>query len=245
MSAGTDECLLRVWERGLRANGPERALITLRELSAGLSEERSHALTLGERDRALFAARCRLFGDHFVANVPCPDCGQRLQFEFDVSDVLNGDAGVPAARITVETSDNCTIVIRVPNVDDLQCASNAADAVDARRQILERCVESALRGDMPMGMSEISETALEQIGMQLERADPDASLVIEAHCPGCNRSAEHDLDIAAFLWSEIEAESIRLLREVHKLARGYGWRESDILALSPLRRRAYIEMLPT
>jgi hypothetical protein len=34
-----------------------------------------------------------------------------------------------------------------------------------------------------------------------------------------------------------------VLREVHILASAYGWREDDILAMSPARRRIYLEML--
>jgi hypothetical protein len=33
------------------------------------------------------------------------------------------------------------------------------------------------------------------------------------------------------------------LRDVHELASAYGWRESEILALSPQRRQAYLELV--
>src|SRR5206468_730296 len=35
----------------------------------------------------------------------------------------------------------------------------------------------------------------------------------------------------------------RLLREVDALARAYGWREPDILALTPWRRDAYLQLV--
>ena len=34
----------------------------------------------------------------------------------------------------------------------------------------------------------------------------------------------------------------RILREVHTLAAAYGWSEAEILALSPARRRVYLEL---
>ena len=34
----------------------------------------------------------------------------------------------------------------------------------------------------------------------------------------------------------------RTLRDVHVLARAYGWREADVLALSPTRRQIYVEL---
>ena len=39
------------------------------------------------------------------------------------------------------------------------------------------------------------------------------------------------------------AWAVRLLGEVHELASAYGWREHDVLALSPWRRQAYLQMV--
>ena len=50
-------------------------------------------------------------------------------------------------------------------------------------------------------------------------------------------------DIVSFFWAEIDAWARRVLREVNVLARAYGWRESDILALSPVRRQIYLSMV--
>jgi hypothetical protein len=33
------------------------------------------------------------------------------------------------------------------------------------------------------------------------------------------------------------------VREVHLLASAYGWRESDILAMTPWRRQLYLELV--
>jgi hypothetical protein len=49
-------------------------------------------------------------------------------------------------------------------------------------------------------------------------------------------------DIGRYLWEELRAQAVRLLHEVHTLARFYGWREADILALSAARRHAYLEL---
>jgi hypothetical protein len=47
----------------------------------------------------------------------------------------------------------------------------------------------------------------------------------------------------SFLWSEIHSWAQRLLRDVHAIAAAYGWREGDILAMNPLRRQAYLELI--
>ena len=36
---------------------------------------------------------------------------------------------------------------------------------------------------------------------------------------------------------------VRFLRDVHTLASTYGWREADILALSPWRRQYYLALI--
>jgi hypothetical protein len=41
----------------------------------------------------------------------------------------------------------------------------------------------------------------------------------------------------------VAARAQRLLMEVHLLARAYSWRESDILAMSPARRNAYLQQV--
>ena len=78
---------------------------------------------------------------------------------------------------------------------------------------------------------------------QTPLASPGAMPGQILNCPTCGNQWQLFFDIAAFLWLKIEMQARRLLREVHTLARAYGWREADILALSPWRRQAYLEMI--
>jgi hypothetical protein len=73
--------------------------------------------------------------------------------------------------------------------------------------------------------------------------DIQADSRIEIHCPACGAQSSAEFDIAAFFWQEITAQARRLLREVHALARAYGWREADILAMSARRRQAYLSLI--
>jgi hypothetical protein len=61
-------------------------------------------------------------------------------------------------------------------------------------------------------------------------------------CPTCGSGWAVAFDIVAFFWTELQAWAQRMLRDIHTLARAYGWREADILALSPLRRQVYLEL---
>ena len=70
-----------------------------------------------------------------------------------------------------------------------------------------------------------------------------ASLISPAsHCPGCGHDWQPVFDIARFLWQELHAWALHMLREVDTLAASYHWAEADILALSPRRRQAYLEL---
>jgi hypothetical protein len=85
----------------------------------------------------------------------------------------------------------------------------------------------------------VIQAVLERMG----HADPQANLEIELSCPACSHNWQETFDIVSFLWSEITAWAIRILREVHVLASAYGWREADILAMNPRRRQAYLELI--
>jgi hypothetical protein len=73
--------------------------------------------------------------------------------------------------------------------------------------------------------------------------DPRAEMRLAMHCHACQHSWSTIFDIVSFFWTEIEASAKRLLREVHTLAKAYGWREADILALSSARRQCYLELV--
>jgi len=62
-------------------------------------------------------------------------------------------------------------------------------------------------------------------------------------CPKCSHEWEMSFDICSYLWREVDNLAKRALREVAMLAAAFGWSESDILRMSPRRRRLYLEMI--
>jgi len=72
--------------------------------------------------------------------------------------------------------------------------------------------------------------------------DPLAEIELHFDCPACGHGWEELFDIASWLWVEVGDQALRLLREVDLLARIYGWSESEILALPPLRRSHYLRL---
>jgi hypothetical protein len=73
-------------------------------------------------------------------------------------------------------------------------------------------------------------------------ADPGADIDLAFDCPECGHRWQEVFDINGFLWREIHAWAKRTLRDVHVLARAYGWTEPDALSLSPTRRQIYLEL---
>ncbi len=78
--------------------------------------------------------------------------------------------------------------------------------------------------------------------MALSTCDPQADVRIDLDCASCGHRWTSPFDIARYLWTELETHARRLLYDVHALATAYGWAEADVLAVSPARRRYYLEL---
>ncbi|MEU9120275.1 hypothetical protein AB0C96_10500 [Streptomyces sp. NPDC048506] len=135
-------------------------------------------------------------------------------------------------------------------------AAEDVAAEEARRLLAARCVLSAVRDGREVVGEVVGEvvTVDEELGRLLpepvlkrfaeaaEEADPAAELTLHIACPECGATTPAELDIAAYLWTELDAWARDVLLDVHLLASAYGWSEPQILALSPLRRRYYLEL---
>jgi hypothetical protein len=133
--------------------------------------------------------------------------------------------------------------VRPLNSHDLAAILDCPDLPTAQRLLAARCIVDVLHGDAPADMADVPEQTLERVSASLEAADPDSERRIDLRCTEC---AEHwmvDLDIALFLWSEIQSLTRGLMHEVHELAWAYGWAEHDILAMSDARRKHYLDLV--
>ncbi|GAA1274835.1 hypothetical protein [Streptomyces javensis] len=120
-------------------------------------------------------------------------------------------------------------------------------AARARRALLARCIVSVHRSGRPvpadrLPAAELPEPVQRRLAEAAERADPAADVTLNVACPECGEATRAELDIASYLWAELDHWARDLLLDVHLLATAYGWSEPQILALSPLRRRYYLEL---
>jgi hypothetical protein len=230
--------LMEVWERGASEHPVDRALTLL---SACCEETRADlaALSIGRRDARLLQAYERLFGPALEAFAQCPQCGEKLEYRLSTRELT---LPLPATELPliVETG-KASLRLRLPNSLDLRAASECPGMHEARKLLLQRCVVER-DGQPARQLESLPESTVDKIASCLAQADPQAETLIDLTCCACRHGWQVLLDIEGFLWMKISAMARRLLQEVHALARAYGWREHDILALSAVRRQAYLEM---
>jgi len=103
-------------------------------------------------------------------------------------------------------------------------------------------VLQAWNGETAVAADDLSDELITALAAEMVRRDPLSEVQLDLHCPECDQRWRTILDIVTFLWAEISAQAQRCLHEVHALAQAYGWRETDILAMSARRRQHYLEM---
>ncbi len=263
--------LLGVWERAAGQSPVQRALTFLAAACPESAPEILAEMSIGQRDARLMELRERTFGPVLDAVAACPACGEQVELSLDLPELRSaarqtsgpepdpsglsntlshrmgegrGEGrlseekaiGEPdgAARFSV-TVDGHELLFRLPNSADLMALPNQDDLGASRRQLLDRCL---LRGG-----DDATDASLAAVVEQMTQADPLADIELALACPACGHSWEAPFDIVSFFWRELNAWAGGILREVHTLAAAYGWREADVLALSPARRQAYLEMV--
>jgi hypothetical protein len=237
--------ILALWERGSGVSVHERALLLLGAARPDLPPARLGAVPLGARDAELLRLRRATFGERLAATIACPACGEELELEVGADAIQPAvDADTAYSPIRVKAAGR-EVRIRPPTTDDLMDAvaaeGDSAGRGRARRALVGRLVvEWEPPGQKPPDAVPAELEAA--IGEALARADPDLDLGLDVTCPACSHTWATTLDVADFLWTEVLACARRVADEVAGLAAAYGWRESDILALSPWRRRLYLEL---
>jgi len=231
--------LLDAWERG-QAQLPAERAVTLLTL-AGMATEEAASVPLGRRDTQLLALRERLFGPQVVAVVDCGSCGDSIEADFTTSDVrVDGDGERPAPRLHL-ASDGYSITFRLPVTADVLAAAQDGGS-DGADVLLGRCIERAEYGGKAVAVAELPMTCRNDVAVAMAAADPQAEVELAISCPSCGAQSPRLFDVAGFVWRELSAWAERTLTEVHALARSYGWREADVLAMSAFRRRRYLEL---
>jgi predicted RNA-binding Zn-ribbon protein involved in translation (DUF1610 family) len=236
----TATALIDVWDRFHSATPVRRALALLAASTAEREQELAR-LSVGARDRRLLDLREGTFGSRVTCQPVCPACGERLESTFEIGDI-RVNAEPPTGPFQLESSDY-TVDARLPDSTDLIAIESAPGAEAARVLLLDRCVVRCIHEGSVIDWRAAPEHVLASLTDRMNELDPQANTRLSFACPACGNQWVEAFDIVSFFWAEISVWAKRLLREVHALASVYGWRESDILAMSALRRQVYLELV--
>ena len=168
---------------------------------------------------------------------------EQLEFRLAISDLLAMEASDGAVVEFVQTFEGFEVKFRLPNSLDLAAIASLEEVEAARVSLIRRCVLQARRRDNDVPAEELPESVISMMAGVMVEQDPLSEVQLNLRCPQCQQDWQVTLDINSFFWTEINSHARRLLFEVHSLARVYGWREVDILAMSARRRRLYLEMV--
>ena len=234
--------LIALWERD-RSGLPvaEKALLLLALARPEASREALGAMPIGERDRVLLALRATLFGNRLESQTSCNECGEQLEVVLGIGDLLAGARPAAMAAHASITAGDTTVRFRLPTTDDAVLVARSSEPEDARRALVRCCILDASRDGASVAVDDLEDEIIAEVSERMESLDPLSEIRLNLACVACENAQPVLLEVATYLWAELVNEAERLLDDVRVLAREYGWREADTLAMSGRRRQFYLD----
>lgn len=238
-----EERLLRAWEEAAAQHPLDRALTLLGAAWPDRGRAELARLSVGTRDGLLLSLRERLFGHELRATVTCAGCDEALDLPLSTAELRAApplEAPLAGAAEHEIVAGDTTVRFRLVDSSDLAAILGCADADVAHRELLRRVVLSARRSGY--SVDELPAEVQALLERRLAELDPQADISLDLTCPSCRRHWQAPFDILLFVWHDVDRWARAFFGAVDTLARAYGWREADVLALSPRRRRIYLNM---
>jgi hypothetical protein len=230
--------ILDLWDRVASCAPSERGLAILASAAPDATPD---AWTIGECEEKLLALHQALFGNQLNGYAECPRCGESLELGVSIPELRSSVTGGTFAD-TLEYREY-VLRYRLLTGADLLDAGACASVSQARQLLLERAVVSVVRRGRPVGIARLPRGLVDRLAERLADGDAWAESLLALECPACRHEWSVLLDTAVFVWTAVRSRAQRLVHDVHTLARAYGWREADILAMSTRRREAYLELV--
>ena len=240
--------------------------LLLKSSSATISPDSVWTMTLSDRDRLIAALHQHCFGDSIQAVVTCASCQQRFELGFSLQDLLDemgrrtreahrrlceqgklegeralskvtGDGEV-AAQWSALYALGDGLRFRAPATGDER---DLSEQVDPRQSwIIERCLVGEAEPGVGHKLEQAQVQALEQA---LDQLAPILSVELSAECRECHATQTAHFDMAGYFLEALVRERPLVVREIHCLARAYGWNHSEILGLPRSLRQAYVALI--
>lgn len=234
--------LLDIWDAGRMASPSRRSLLLL---SASLPEEREVLanMPLGGLNARLLRLRAALFGPALTCLTNCRSCNGTIETTFGVEELLSYErpaSSEPGVLHSLNYEDDI-LEFRLPTAKDL--ITLEVGNTHATIALADRLISKSMHNGESVPIQELTPGAIEAVEAQITELDPLAHIELALSCPDCRNTWYETLHVIDFLWLEIGNLARRLLIEITRLASAFGWSEREILALTPERRRSYLELL--
>lgn len=236
--------LLAIWERGLNRPLLQKTLNLLTLACPEMDADTVAKLSIGERDARLLLLREWMFGSCLKNMAVCHQCSERLEWETNIRDIrLQSLQLHHSSREFNLELDDYFVRFRLPNSLDIAAViANGAEQPDPTKILVDCILDTRCNGEA-CDIDDLPDKVIQALSQRMEEEDPQADISMALKCPNCSHKWAAQFDIASYLWTEINQWAVRVLQDVHKLARTYHWSERDILAMSPVRRQLYLGMV--
>jgi hypothetical protein len=223
---GSPAVLLDAWDAAATVPDIARGAVVIATAS-GLDADALVDVPLSQVAHLAWRCLASSFGDSLDVVLTCDSCGERLELSLPLAPFV-AETQTPAEPVAVPGT---TLTVRPPTTRDLLAAVGTPDPAGT---VLARCAAVA------------EGQALDDLSLAAEHLDTVAGAALaglNSTCPACQAPAAAVLDACALLWESVADAAPRLLREVAVLASAFGWSEPEVLALPPIRRAAYLELV--
>jgi hypothetical protein len=201
--------------------------------------EASAPRTVGGQQRLLLQLLQRLAGPRLPLRAACPHCGEAASFDAELPLLLQALPEASEAGEHVLEAQGWSLRFRLPAPHEIG-ADTAAD--DFVATLLARCVLQAEHDGRPATIDALTPPVLEALSARMDALDPGAHLAFDLQCPACAAAWSSSFDPGRALWPWLQTAAERVLLAIDALASRYGWTEDEVLALTPTRRNAYLQL---
>ena len=217
------------------------------------SAEQVRELTLGDREALLLHIQRLTFGDNMACTLPCPSCSKVMDFQLQAHRLILDGAEQPREyheeRFLVNEIQ-WRVRFRVPRGSDVEAAIQGPHHTieDAASALLGRCIDWVRKDDEQSGKDNVlpaqwpPELAT-RISERMAELDPQAEIALQMECPSCGHEFSSLFDAADYFFRQLSARERQLFCHVHTLALAYHWSETEILNMTPRKRKLYLELL--
>ena len=195
----------------------------------------SSQLTIYDRDRIFIEVYANTFGPKIETSVACSSCTTKFDISFPLDELVSQmedgieiDSEMMSNPFPFKTPEGFRF--RLPTGED-ELAVMGMNPGKAESELLKRCIPE-----------ENGNIDTESLQKEMKIVAPLADIELNAQCPECSMSQLLHFNIQQYFLSSLIQEKDQLVREVHLLARFYGWGLNEILDLPRSMRRKYVSL---